>query len=65
VAKVTPRFYDEKSCLKRVCATMVRVSRKWHRVKMSDYDLAILRNLRKLYGWEEDDEGCISKKAAA
>ena len=63
--KVIPRFFDEKSCLKLVYATMVRVSQKWRRVKMSDYDLTILRNLRKLYGWEENDEGYISKKAAA
>jgi len=26
---------------------MVRVSEKWRRVKMSDYDLTILRNLKK------------------
>lgn len=63
--KVIPRFFDEKSCLKLVYATMVRVSQKWRRVKMSDYDLTILRNLRKLYGWEENAEGYISKKAAA
>ena len=62
--KVIPRFFDEKSCLKLVYATMVRVSQKWRPVKMSDYDLTILRNLRKLYGWEENDEGYISKKAA-
>lgn len=65
MVKVIPRFYDEKSCLKLVYATMARLCQKWHRVKMSDYDLTILWNLRKLYGWEEDDEGCISKKAAA
>jgi transposase-like protein len=63
--RVIPRFFDEKSCLKLVYATMVRVSRKWRRVKMSEYDLVVLRNLRKLYGWKEDEEGYISKRAAA
>ncbi len=63
--RVIPRFFDEKSCLKLVYATMVRVSRKWRRVKMSEYDLAVLRNLRRLYGWKEDEEGYISKKAVA
>jgi transposase-like protein len=63
--KVIPRFFDEKSCLKLVYATLVRVSEKWRRVKMSEYDLTILRNLRKLYGWEESEEGYISKRAAA
>jgi len=65
MTKVIPRFFDEMSCLKLVYATMVRVSQKWRRVKMSDYDLTILRNLRKLYCWEENAEGYISKKAAA
>ena len=63
--RAIPRFFDEKSCLKLVYATMVRVSEKWRRVKMSEYDLTILRNLRKLYGWEESEEGYISKGAAA
>lgn len=63
--RVIPRFFDEKSCLKLVYATMVRVSRKWRRVKMSEYDLSVLRNLRDLYGWKEDGDGYISKKAAA
>ena len=51
--------------LKLVYAAMVRASEKWRRVKMSAYDLALLRNLRKLYGWTEDDKGYISKEAAA
>jgi transposase-like protein len=63
--KVIPRFFDEKSCLKLVYATMVRTSQKWRRVKMSEYDLALLRNIRKLYAWEENDDGFISKRAVA
>lgn len=38
--KVIPRFLDEKSCLKLVYATLIRVSDKWQRVSMSEYDLA-------------------------
>jgi putative transposase len=63
--KIIPRFFDEKSCLKLVYATMVRVSEKWRRVKMSDYDLTVLKNIKKLYGWEEGKDGYISKEAAA
>lgn len=63
--KVIPRFLDEKSCLKLVYATMIRVSQKWRRVRMSEYDLSLLRNIRELYGWDEDDSGYISKKIAA
>jgi putative transposase len=58
--KIIPRFFDEKSCLKSVYATMVRA-----RVKMSDFDLALLRNIRKLYNWKENEDGFISKKPAA
>jgi len=63
--KVLPRFFDEKSCLKLVYAVMVRASEKWRRIKMSSYDLTVLKNIRKLYGWEEDRNGYISKEAAA
>jgi hypothetical protein len=48
-----------------VYATMVRASQKWRRVKISMYDLALLRNIRKLYKWEESEDGFISKKAVA
>ncbi len=63
--KVIPRFLDEKSCLKLVYATLIRVSEKWRRVSMSEYDLTVLKNIRKLYGWNEDDNGFLSKKLAA
>lgn len=63
--KRIPRLFDEKSCLKLVYATMVRASQKWRRVKMSEYDLVLLRNIKKLYKWEEGEDGFISKKTAA
>ena len=63
--KIIPRFFDEKSCLKLVYTTMVRVSEKWRRVKMSGYDLVVLKKIKKLYGWEEDENGYISKEAVA
>ncbi len=44
---------------------MIRASEKWRRIKMSEFDLSLLRNLRKLYGWKEDDSGFISKETAA
>lgn len=63
--KIIPRFLNEKSCLKLVYATLIRVSEKWRRVKMSDYDLSLLRNIRHLYGWKKNEYGFISKKIAA
>jgi transposase-like protein len=64
--KVIPRFLDEKSCLKLVFATLIRASDKWNKVAMSEYDLALLKNIRKLYGWKNiDNDDFISLKIAA
>lgn len=63
--KVIPRFWDEKSCLKLAYATLIRASQKWRRVKMSEYDLALLRKIRKLYGQQEETTGFLSLKLAA
>ena len=63
--KVIPRFMDEKSCLKLIYATLIRVSRKWRKISMSDLDLVLLKNIRKLYGFETDDSQFVSMKVAA
>jgi putative transposase len=63
--KIIPRFLDEKSCLKLVYATLIRVSERWHKVKMSQLDLTLLKNIRKLYGWSDGQDGFISMKKAA
>jgi transposase-like protein len=64
--KVIPRFLDEKSCLKLVFATLIRVSDKWRSVSMSEYDLTLLKNIRTLYGWKTvDGDNFISLKMAA
>ena len=63
--KVIPRFLDEKSCLKLVYASLIRVSQRWRCVSMSEYDLALLKNIRKLYGFNEDEQDFISMKLAA
>lgn len=60
--KIIPQFFDEKSCLKLLYATIVRASQKWRRVKMSEYGIVLLRNIKKLYTWEESEDGFISKK---
>ena len=63
--KVIPRFFDETSCITLVFATLIRVSEKWKKIKMTNYDLTLLKNLRALFGWKEDKEGFISKNYAA
>jgi transposase-like protein len=62
--KVIPRFLDETSCLKLIYATLIRVSEKWRRIKMSEYELILLKELRSLYKWKDED-GFISKEVAA
>jgi hypothetical protein len=56
---------DEKSCLKLIYATLIRVSRNWRKISMSNLDLALLKNIRKLYGFETHDNQFISMKVAA
>jgi len=64
--KVIPRFFEERSCIKLVFGTMIRVSNKWKRVKMNQYDLTLLKNMRSLFGWKDNsDDNFISKKYAA
>lgn len=44
--KVLPQFFDERSCLKLVFATLSRASQRWQRVRFSELErkqLAILR----------------------
>jgi putative transposase len=48
--KVIPRFFDEKSCLKLVFATLIRVSQRWQRVRMGHFELAQIDRLRRELG---------------
>ena len=42
-----PRFFDERSCLKLVFATLWQASERWQNVKMSDTERALLDRLRR------------------
>jgi transposase-like protein len=48
--KVIPRFFDEKSCLKWVFATLIRVSQRWQRIRMGTFQLAQIDRLQKELG---------------
>lgn len=48
--KVIPRFTDERSAMKLVFATLIRVSDRWCRVAVSDLERAQLRQLRRELG---------------
>jgi transposase-like protein len=45
--KTIPRFFDERSCLKLVFATLWQASERWQHVRMTDLELAMLRRLRR------------------
>jgi len=48
--KIIPRFFDERSCLKLVYATLVRASQRWYRIPMTDHHREQLRELRQHLG---------------
>ena len=48
--KVIPRFFDERSCLKLVYATLVRASQRWQRIRITDAERAHLQPLRQELG---------------
>lgn len=49
-SKVIPRFTDEKSAMKLVFATLVRVSERWSRVSVSELERQQLKLLRRELG---------------
>jgi transposase-like protein len=49
-SKVIPRFFDEKSCLKLAFATLIRVSQRWRRIRISAFELGQIDRLRKELG---------------
>ena len=48
--KTIPRFWDEKSCLKLAFATLWQASQRWQNVRMSEVEIAILKQLRRELG---------------
>ena len=50
--KTIPRFWDEKSYLKQVFATLMQTSDRWQNVRMGEVELAMLRQLRHELGLE-------------
>jgi transposase-like protein len=50
--KTIPRFWDEKSCLKLVFATLMQTSERWQNVRMSAVEVTMLIQLRRELGLE-------------
>ena len=51
--RATPRFFDEQGCLKLIFATLMEVSDKWQRIRISDLERAQLDLLRQQLGIDE------------
>jgi transposase-like protein len=51
--RATPRFFDERGCLKLIFATLMEASDKWQRIRMSDLDRVQLDRLRQQLGIDE------------
>ena len=48
--KIIPRFFDEKSCLKLVFSTLIRVAQRWQRIRVTSFELAQIDKLRRELG---------------
>lgn len=51
--RATPRFFDERGCLKLIFATLMQVSDKWQRIRISDLDRVQLDLLRQQLGIDD------------
>ena len=51
--RATPRFFDERGCMKLIFATLIEVSGRWQRIRISDRDRAQLDHLRRQLGIED------------
>jgi transposase-like protein len=48
--RAIPRFFDERSCLKLVFATLWQASQRWQSVRMSEFECQQLDHLRRQLG---------------
>jgi putative transposase len=55
-SKVIPRFNDERSAMKLVFATLIRVSDRWNRISVSELERQQLRLLRQQLGIDPPPE---------
>jgi putative transposase len=52
--KIIPRFFDERSCLKLVFATLQRASQRWQRIRITELEQKQLLVLRQQLGLDPD-----------
>jgi len=56
--KTIPRFFNERSCLKLVFATLWQASERWQNVRMSDTECALLNQLRRDLKLDDKEAQC-------
>jgi hypothetical protein len=54
--KTIPQHVNERGATKLVFGVLIRVSRRWNRVKMTHLELAQLRNIRKFMNPDSDKQ---------
>jgi len=54
--RATPRFFDERGCLKLIFAVLMEVSDRWQRMRISDLDRAQLDLLRQQLGIDQQSQ---------
>lgn len=63
--KVFPQHQSEKALTGLVYAVLWRASKKWYRVAMTDSDLLLLKNMRKLIAPKDSESKLLSYELAA
>jgi putative transposase len=63
--KVFPQHQSEKALTGLVYAVLWRASKKWYRIPMSETDLVILKNIRKLIAPKDIESKLVSYELAA
>lgn len=63
--KIIPSHINERGAMKLVFGVLIRVARKWNRVKMTELELTQLRNIRKILAPNDAGSEKISFRSAA
>jgi putative transposase len=63
--KVIPQHVNERGAIKLVFGVLIRASRRWRRVRMTEFELAQLRNLRRHMAPHTTESSTISFHLAA
>lgn len=63
--KVLPQHENEQAALGLVFGVLIRASRKWQRIKMTDFELSVLKNIKNLICPMDSNNSRLSFKRIA